>query len=207
MTENNSVCLDNYYIRKQSTDSSDIVSTSQNGLMTSTDKTKLNTLDPHPNNLPAYSLGLYKIATNTNGHITSATAVTKNDILALGISGEGSDGETYLDITDYYWDSINEEIVLIYNPSSGSNNSGSGTNTSITIDSSWIANSSNPVESKIIKTALDNKIDKSNTAGLMKNDGTVDTNTYLTSHQSLSNYYTKAEIDALIGDIEEDMLS
>ena len=123
MTENNSVCLDNYYIRKQSTDSSDIVSTSQNGLMTSTDKTKLNTLDPHPNNLPAYSLGLYKIATNTNGHVTSATAVPKNDILALGISGEGSDGETYLDITDYYWDSINEEIVLIYNPSSGSSSS------------------------------------------------------------------------------------
>ena len=207
MTENHSVCLDNYYIRKQSKDSSEVVSTEHNGLMTSTDKTKLNTLDLHPNNLPAYSLGLYKITTNTNGHITSATAVTKNDILALGISGEGSDGETYLDITDYYWDNINEEIVLIYNPSSGSNNSGSGTNTSITIDSSWIINSSNPVESKVIKTALDNKIDKSNTAGLMKNDGTVDTNTYLTSHQSLSNYYTKAEIDALIGDIEEDMLS
>jgi hypothetical protein len=206
MTENQSVCLDNYYIRKQSTNSSDVVSTEHNGLMTSTDKTKLNTLDPHPNNLPAYSLGLYKIATNTNGHVTNATAVTASDITALGITG-GSGGETYLDVTDYYWDSVNEEIVLIYNLSSGSNNSGSGTNTSITIDSSWIANSSNPVESKIIKTALDNKIDKSNTVGLMKNDGTVDTNTYLTSHQSLSNYYTKAEIDALIGDIEEDMLS
>ncbi|WP_405309938.1 hypothetical protein [Methanobrevibacter sp.] len=30
---------------------------------------------------------------------------------------------------------------------------------------------------------------------------------FLTSHQSLSNYYTKAEIDNLIGDLEEDMLS
>ena len=28
---------------------------------------------------------------------------------------------------------------------------------------------------------------KSNTAGLVKNDGTIDTNTYLTEHQSLSN--------------------
>lgn len=30
---------------------------------------------------------------------------------------------------------------------------------------------------------------------------------FLTSHQSLNNYYTKSEIDDLLGDIEEDMLS
>lgn len=50
-------------------------------------------------------------------------------------------------------------------------------------------------------------IETSNTSGLIKNDGTIDTNTYLTSHQSLSNYYTKSEIDNIIGDIEEDMKS
>lgn len=39
---------------------------------------------------------------------------------------------------------------------------------------------------KLVKDSLDQKISKSNTAGLVKNDGTIDTSTYLTSHQSLS---------------------
>ena len=39
---------------------------------------------------------------------------------------------------------------------------------------------------KLVKTALDGKISKSSTSGLVKNDGTIDTNTYLTQHQSLS---------------------
>ena len=42
-----------------------------------------------------------------------------------------------------------------------------------------------PAES-LVKNALDNKISISNTVGLVKNDGTIDTNTYLTAHQSLS---------------------
>ena len=35
----------------------------------------------------AYASGLYKITTNSEGHITSATAVEKSDITALGIPG------------------------------------------------------------------------------------------------------------------------
>lgn len=35
----------------------------------------------------AFSSGLYKIATNAEGHVTGATAVTKSDITSLGISG------------------------------------------------------------------------------------------------------------------------
>lgn len=42
-----------------------------------------------------------------------------------------------------------------------------------------------PAES-LVKNALDNKISTSNTVGLVKNDGTIDTSTYLTAHQSLS---------------------
>ena len=38
----------------------------------------------------------------------------------------------------------------------------------------------------LVKGELDNKISKSNTVGLVKNDGTIDTNTYLTTHQSLT---------------------
>lgn len=36
----------------------------------------------------AFGAGLYKITTNSEGHVTAATAVTKNDITALGIPGE-----------------------------------------------------------------------------------------------------------------------
>ena len=36
----------------------------------------------------AFGAGLYKITTNSEGHVTEATAVTKNDITALGIPGE-----------------------------------------------------------------------------------------------------------------------
>lgn len=36
----------------------------------------------------AFSSGLYKITTNTQGHVTAATAVTKNDIVSLGIPAQ-----------------------------------------------------------------------------------------------------------------------
>ena len=59
-----------------------------------------------------------------------------------------------------------------------------------TIDSSPTSGSGNPVSSGGVYTALSGKADsssltnyiqKSNTSGLVKNDGTIDTNTYLTS--------------------------
>lgn len=80
--------------------------------------------------------------------------------------------------------------------------------------------------------SLANYIQKSNTQGLVKNDGTIDTSTYLTSHQSLTGYLKttdvvdnltststttplsakqgkvlKEYVDTLVGNIEEDMLS
>lgn len=44
------------------------------------------TIYTHPAHT-AYTSGLYKITTNTLGHITAATPVTKNDIVSLGIPG------------------------------------------------------------------------------------------------------------------------
>lgn len=38
----------------------------------------------------AFASGLYKITTNSEGHVTAATAVQKSDITALGIPGENS---------------------------------------------------------------------------------------------------------------------
>ena len=66
------------------------VTTVASGLMTSTDKIKLDTIDTsannytHPTHTSAAS-GLYKVAVDGLGHITGTTAVAKADITALGI--------------------------------------------------------------------------------------------------------------------------
>ena len=50
---------------------------------------------------------------------------------------------------------------------------------------------------KLVKDSLDDKISKSNTSGLVKNDGTIDTNTYATT-SSLSDYVQKSNTTGLI---------
>lgn len=80
----------------QDTDTTyDNATTSSDGLMSSEDKTKLDGVATGANNYThpssaagAKSSGLYKIATDTSGHIVAATAVTKNDITALGIPAQ-----------------------------------------------------------------------------------------------------------------------
>lgn len=71
------------------------VSDSANGLMTPTQKKKLDGIQDdanaysHPTvNIGAKTSDLYKVATDNMGHVTGATKVTKEDITALGIPGE-----------------------------------------------------------------------------------------------------------------------
>ena len=52
--------------------------------------------------------------------------------------------------------------------------------------------------------SLANYLQKSNTNGLVKNDGTIDTNNYLTEHQSLSDYMTRTEINTALNDMQTD---
>lgn len=51
----------------------------------------------------AFNSGLYKITTNSEGHVTAATPVEKEDIIALGISDQGG---TYEEVTDAEIDEI-----------------------------------------------------------------------------------------------------
>ena len=66
---------------------------SADGLMTSADKKKLDGIQAgassytHPTH-PAHASGLYKVAVDSLGHVSSATAVTKSDITALGIPAQ-----------------------------------------------------------------------------------------------------------------------
>lgn len=70
----------------------DNATTSADGYMSSTDKAKLDGIAEgannytHPAPYTAKSSGLYKIATNAEGHVTGTEAVQKSDIIGLGIS-------------------------------------------------------------------------------------------------------------------------
>lgn len=60
------------------------------------------------------------------------------------------------------------------------------TGTTITVDSALSDSSTNPVQNKVVKSAIDGKVSTSATAGLLKNDGTVDTKTYIESSKAYS---------------------
>jgi len=70
-----------------------VASQTANGLLSAADKKKLDGIASganaytHPS-ATAYASGLYKITTNSLGHVTAATAVTKADITALGIPAQ-----------------------------------------------------------------------------------------------------------------------
>ena len=70
--------------------------------------------------------------------------------------------------------------------------------TLITVDSALSSESENPVQNKVIDATLSDYVQKSQTSGLLKNDGSIDTNTYLTQHQSLSNYVEKSNTSGLL---------
>lgn len=81
----------------------------------------------------------------------------------------------------------------------------------LTNDSGFITSSSLPTKTSDLTNdgdgnnpfltqhqSLSNYIQKSSTSGLIKNDGTIDTNTYLTQHQSLANYLQKSNTSGLV---------
>ena len=78
-----------------------LATTTSNGLMSSSDKTKLNGIETGANKYvhPTYTSktsGLYKITVDGTGHVSGTTAVSKTDITALGIPSQDT---TYSDMT------------------------------------------------------------------------------------------------------------
>jgi hypothetical protein len=70
-----------------------LATTTSNGLMSSSDKTKLNGIETGANKYvhPAYTAktsGLYKITIDGTGHVSSTANVSKSDITALGIPSQ-----------------------------------------------------------------------------------------------------------------------
>lgn len=78
-----------------------LATTTSNGLMSSSDKTKLNGIESGANKYvhPAYTAktnGLYKVTIDGTGHVSSTVNVSKSDITALGIPPQDT---TYSNMT------------------------------------------------------------------------------------------------------------
>jgi len=96
----------------------------------------------------AFSSGLYKITTNSEGHVTAAAAVEKSDITNLGIPGSDT---TYNDAT------TSVHGLMSTSDKTKLDGIDTGANKTV-IDSSLSSSSTNPVQNKVIKSALDSKL-------------------------------------------------
>lgn len=123
-------------------------------------------------------------------------------------------------VEDYYFDTTTKEIIIDYVCGSGSGGGSSGSGSSVTIDDSWITDSTNPVQSKIIKLALDGKaasdhthsqyltehqsltnyVQKSNTSGVLKNDGSVMTGGTGSTNYAIGNHTHSVYVNPTIAD-------
>ena len=86
-------------------------------------KSKLDTIDDHANNYShpthtAAAEGLYKVTVDNLGHVSHTTAVTKEDITKLGISGSASTVDTAMSSTStnavqnkVIYEAINNHII------------------------------------------------------------------------------------------------
>lgn len=86
-------------------------------------KSKLDTIDDHANNYShpthtAAAEGLYKVTVDNLGHVSHTTAVTKEDIIKLGISGSASTVDTAMSNTStnavqnkVIYEAINNHII------------------------------------------------------------------------------------------------
>ena len=100
-----------------------VATTSADGLMSSSDKSKLDGIASGANKYthPSYTShtsGLYKVTVDSTGHVSGATAVTKSDITALGIPGQDTN-TTYSNMTAATADAAGKS-GLVPAPSAGS---------------------------------------------------------------------------------------
>lgn len=197
-----------------------IVSSEEDGLMSSEDKQKLDGIEDNANNYvhPDYTskeLGFYKLTVDNTGHVSQVEMVNKDDITKLGIPGQDTTYENATSEESGLMSSL-DKIKL--------DSIEEGANKTI-IDSELNESSVNPVQNKVIKKALDNKIDEINAdikyalkshghniseitdmptkLSEFNNDMGFITNTVnnLTNYYTKNTTYTKDEVNSLINGI------
>ncbi len=147
------------------------------GFMSANDKNKLDGLQnyTHPSYTPQAS-GMYKVTVDETGHVSGATAVTKEDITGLGIPGQDT---TYSQMTGASAEAPGT-AGLVPAPAAGDQGkflTGAGTWATpqqATVDGELSATSENAVQNKVVYAALENKVDKEDGKGLSSNDYTTE---------------------------------
>lgn len=92
----------------------------------------------------AFTSGLYKIATNAQGHVTAATAVAKSDITGLGIPAQ-----------DTTYSAATTSVAGLMSAADKSKLDGIATGANkTTVDSTLSSTSTNPVQNKVVNTAI-----------------------------------------------------
>lgn len=132
----------------------------------------------------AKTSGLYKIATTAEGHVASATPVAKSDITALGIPAQDT---TYSEATTSASGLMSAADKTKLNGIEAQANK-------TTVDSVLSSSSENPVQNKVINTALGSKADSSTVSAL---DTTVTALTSRVSDAEADIATQTARIDAI----------
>lgn len=119
----------------------------------------------HPS-YTAKSSGLYKVTVDATGHVSAATAVTKADITALGIPASDTN-------TTYSAATTSTAGLMSASDKSKLDGIASGA-TKIAVDTALSSSSTNPVQNKVINTALAGKAASSHTHVLSAITGLLD---------------------------------
>lgn len=94
----------------------------------------------------ALSSGLYKVTTNSEGHVTAGTAVTKSDITGLGIPAQ-----------DTTYNAATQSAAGLMSAADKTKLDGIATGANkITVDTALSSTSTNPVQNKAVNTAISN---------------------------------------------------
>lgn len=119
----------------------------------------------HPS-YTAKSSGLYKVTVDATGHVSEATAVTKADITALGIPASDTN-------TTYSAATTSAAGLMSATDKAKLDGIASGA-TNVTVDSALSGSSTNPVQNKVINTALAGKAASSHNHALSAITGLLD---------------------------------
>lgn len=133
------------------------LTTKQDGFITVADKRKLDSVDEgankyvHPSHTAAAS-GLYKVTVDNFGHVTAVVKATASDITALGIAGSDT---TYDPATETAPGLMSAaDFKKLKNIAEGA--------TKVTVDDAMSTTSTNPVQNKVVQSAIKSVLDKVN---------------------------------------------
>ena len=135
-----------------------VASADANGFMSAVDKEKLDSIAKGANAYThathtAYGAGLYKVTVDAEGHVSNATAVAKSDITALGIPAQ----DTTYDVA-----STTANGLMSSSDKGKLDGIAEGANKTI-VDAALSDTSTNPVQNKTVKAAIDAKADAGHT--------------------------------------------